>query len=94
MEFITFIIVYLVCAFITYIAHYYYIAYVYSKSKELQSKVCFDEHVKNSTFPRVLMACFWLFVLLSVPITLIFWAVYRMVVLIQNAIKKHFNIKL
>lgn len=91
MEVIICIIVYLVGAFITYIALYYYIAYVYSKSKELQSKYYFGEYAKESTFPRFLLSSFWLFVVPLLPIGL---AVYYLVKLIQNAIKKHFNIKL
>lgn len=91
MEPLTFIIVYLVGAFIIYIAHYYYIAYVYSKSKKIQQNYSFKEYVNESSIPRCIMSCFWLFFVLLAPIGL---AVYYLVKLIQNAIKKHFNIKL
>jgi hypothetical protein len=91
MEVIIYIIAYLVGAIITYIAHYYYIAYVYSKSKQIQSKYYFEEYVIETSLSRSLISCFWLFVVLLAPTGLV---VYYLVKLIQNIIKKHFNIKL
>lgn len=91
MELKIYIIAYLVGIFITYIAHYYYIAYVYSKSKRLQSKYYFEEYVLKTSLSRSIISCFWLFVVLLAPIG---FALHYLSELIQNAIKKHFNIEL
>lgn len=91
MEVIICIIVYLVGVLIAYTAHYYYVAYVYSKSKELQSKYYFAEYVLETSLSRSLISCFWLFVVLLAPIG---FALHYLSELIENTIKKHFNIKL
>lgn len=91
MELIIYIIAYLVGAFITYIALYYYIAYEYNKSKQIQSKYYFAEFAKESSLMRSLVSCFWLFV---VPLLPIGFALHYLSELIENTIKKHFNIKL
>lgn len=90
MGIIIFIITYLVGAFITYIAYYCYLAYVYSKSKELQSKFCFVEYMEESWVLSVVISCFWMFVLILAPIG---FAIYYLTKHIQNVIKKKFNIK-
>lgn len=91
MEVIIYIIAYLVGVLITYAAHYYYSAYIYSKSQQIQSKYYFAEYAKESSLMRSLVSCFWLFVVPLLPIALV---IGYSVELIQNAIKKHFNIEL
>lgn len=91
MEVIIYIIAYLVGTLITYMAHYYYIAYIYTKSKELQSKYYFEEYVTKTSLSRSFISCFWLFFILLAPIG---FALHYLSELIQNVIKKHFNIKL
>jgi Ca2+/Na+ antiporter len=68
MEFIIYILVYLVGMFVTYIAHYYYIAYLYSKSKQIQSKYYFGEYTEETSLSRSIISFFWLFVVLLAPI--------------------------
>lgn len=91
MELIIYIIAYLVGVLITYIALYYYIAYEYNKSKQIQSKCYFAEYAKESSLMRSLISCFWLFVVLLAPFG---FALHYLSELIENTIKKHFNIKL